>query len=371
MVFGFYKGYNEMDKSSGQEKRLEEFDYNFLLNQTSNVIQWTDIQPESPILFGLMSDPKASFCRLPSSVAERLNCFAYEMYTCASGGRLHFVTDSRCVAVRVELGNRFVFSHAPYLCTAGMDVYVRQRDSWRFAGALIPQDRGADAYEASVALPEGLEPCEVLINMPMYAQVKKLYLGVDAQSCVLSPRPVQKRGQIVFYGSSITQGGCAPRPGNNYPAILSRRLDFDFWNLGFSNGARGEDALVDYLCDFSMDVLVCDYDHNAETLEEMETTHFKLYERFRAARPYVPILFSSAPFAHPSREFLLRRELIRTNVQQIRNNGDDLIAFVDGMTMFPPKLRDECSVDGIHPNVLGMACMADAYELPLRKFLRK
>lgn len=360
-----------MSKLSEQEKRLEELDCNFALKQTSDLLQWTQILPHSPLLFGLMADSKAPFCRLPSLVAEQLNRFAHEMYRCASGGRLHFVTDSRCVAVRVELGSRFVFSHAPYLCTAGMDVYVRQRDTWHFAGALIPQDRGADAYEASVVLPEWIGACEVLINLPMYAQVKTLYLGVEAHSRVLSPRPERERRQVVFYGSSITQGGCAPRPGNNYPAILSRRLDFDFWNLGFSNGARGEDALVDYLCELPMDVLVCDYDHNADTVEELEKTHFRLYERFRAARPYVPILFSSAPFAHPSREFLLRRELICNNVQRAWNSGDQLVAFVDGMNMFPPQLQEECSVDGLHPNALGMACIADAYELPLRRFLQK
>lgn len=360
-----------MGKLAEQEKKLEELDTNFALKQAPEAIQWIEIQPKSPLLFGLMTDPKAPFCRLPSSAAERLNRFAYEMYTSASGGRLHFVTDSHCVAVRVELGKRFVFSHAPYLCTAGMDVYVRQQDTWRFAGALIPQDRDADCYEASVVLPEGEKLREVLVNMPMYAQVKSLRLGFDAQSHVLSPRPVRDRSQIVFYGSSITQGGCAPRPGNNYPAILSRRLDCDFWNLGFSNGARGEDAIVDYLCSLPMDVLVCDYDHNADTLEELEKTHFRFYERFRVSRPHVPIVFSSAPFAHPSQEFLLRRELIMKNVQQARNNGDILVAFVDGMAVFPPQQQEECSVDGIHPNAFGMSCMADAYELPLRRFLQK
>ena len=51
---------------------------------------------------------------------------------------------------------------------------------------------------------------------------------------------------MVFYGSSITQGGCAQRPGNSYPAIVSMDRMTDFVCLGFSGNAHGEAKMAEY-----------------------------------------------------------------------------------------------------------------------------
>ena len=74
---------------------------------------------------------------------------------------------------------------------------------------------------------------------------------------------------VVYYGSSITQGGCASKPGSSYESILSRRFDCDYINLGFSGTAKGEDEIVDYIKGLEMSVFVMDYDHNAPTTEHL------------------------------------------------------------------------------------------------------
>ena len=174
----------------------------------------------------------------------------------------------------------------------------------------------------------------------------------------------------MFYGSSITQGGCAPRPGVSYPAIVSRRLGVSFTDLGFSAGARAEAPILDYLCTLPMDALVFDYDHNAPDADALEQTHLPAYKLLRAKRPALPILLASAPLALPDAEWLRRRQIVLETYRYAKVHGDTRVGFVDGAAMYPPALRAECSVDGIHPNALGMRCMADAFEPPLRSLLQ-
>ena len=245
-------------------------------------------------------------------------------------------------------------------------VLLEDGGAWAFAGSLIPQDTAADSFEASVSLPGGMQ--ELLVYLPLYAEVRSLELGLE-DGCAVSPAAAPER-HVVFYGSSITQGGCAPRPGVSYPAIVSRRLGVSFTDLGFSAGARAEAPILDYLCTLPMDALVFDYDHNAPDADALEQTHLPAYNLLRAKRPALPILLASAPLALPDAEWLRRRQIVLETYRYAKAHGDARVGFVDGAAMYPPALRAECSVDGIHPNALGMHCMADAFEPQLRSLLQ-
>lgn len=355
-----------MEQNTHVQKRLESVDRNFEAQILSNSIQWLQINPDSPILLGLMTDASARFCRMPLSVAEKINPQVAQLYANTSGGRLHFVTDSHTLAVRMELGQSLICSHMAYLGVAGADVYTKEADSWMFAGSLIPTDSSVSAFEAFISFTSG-KTHEVLLYLPLYAEVKSIQLGIEVGCTVLPLAAYNKK--VVFYGSSITQGGCAPRPGVSYPAILSRRLGFEFVNLGFSAGAHAEKEMLDYLCSLPMDVLVFDYDHNAPEAEYLEQTHLSAYRIIRALRPELLILLASAPLAILSPEWMRRREIVQKTYQYAKKHGDFRVDYVDGVDMYPSTLRGECSVDGIHPNALGMCCMADAFEPPLRRLL--
>lgn len=347
-------------------RRLSDVDRNFAAQTLRTPLQWTSITADSPLLRGLIADGGTPFCRLPRAVAEAANPQVAELYANASGGRLHMLTDSRTLAVRVTLGQRLICSHMTYLGVAGLDVYRKDGGAWAFAGSLIPQDTAADLFEASVSLPGGMQ--ELLVYLPLYAEVRSLELGLE-DGCAVSPAAAPER-HAVFYGSSITQGGCAPRPCVSYPAIVSRRLGISFTNLGFSAGARAEAPMLDYLCTLPMDALVFDYDHNAPDADALERTHLSAYKLLRAKRPALPILLASAPLALPDAEWLRRRQIVLETYRYAKAHGDARVGFVDGAAMYPPALRAECSVDGIHPNALGMHCMADAFEPQLRSLLQ-
>ena len=128
--------------------------------------------------------------------------------------------------------------------------------------------------------------------------------------------------------------------------------------------------MLDYLCSLPMDALVFDYDHNAPTLEFLQKTHLKAYQTIREKRPELPIIMASAPYAHLDEVWEKRREVVLATYQYALEHGDTRIAFVDGAKMFPEDCRAECSVDGVHPNGLGMSCMAKAFEPVLRQMLQ-
>ena len=117
--------------------------------------------------------------------------------------------------------------------------------------------------------------------MPLYGDVETVNLGLRAGATVSEHTPYKHNTPIVFYGSSITQGACASRPGRAYEAIISRKYDVNFTNLGFSGACRAEESIVDYLATLEMSAFVLDYDHNAPTLEHLKNTHHRLYEKIR------------------------------------------------------------------------------------------
>ena len=312
------------------------------------------------------------FCRIPRALAASLDPITGELNDCTAGIRLRFCTDSPAIAVKATRptgAGKMV--HMPYTGSAGLDVYV----NGVFAGLIQTQYETPTVAEGLVthACP-GL--VEVEINFPLYAPVGMVYIGLDEGARVLPPRPYRHTKPVVFYGSSITQGGCAGRPGLCYQAHLCRWLDTDYLNLGFSGHAWGEPALADYIASLDMSVFVMDYDHNAPNADHLRKTHAPLFRKVRNAHPTLPVVFVTKPDVHPEkpdsyRQDLERRAVIYATYQQAVRDGDRNVYFLDGGTFYPDSLRDSCSVDGCHPNDLGFFFMAAGMEKVLAPLLRE
>ena len=102
-------------------------------------------------------------------------------------------------------------------------------------------------------------------------------VGIDDDAEFLAAPAQKYEKPVCFYGSSITQGGCASKPGNSYNAMLARWLDFPQVNLGFSGNGKGEDTMAEYIASLDMSAFVYDYDYNAPTTEHYEATHDRFY----------------------------------------------------------------------------------------------
>ncbi len=322
-------------------------------------LKFYSVKDEPFRIYGLY-EPKTEpkFHRLPDSVAEATSDGVRWLNYNTAGGRVRFVTTSSYVALHMKNPSGACMNHMPLSGSSSFDLYVNRNGRDTFAGGFRAPFNFTKQYEGVVYIGGGRK--EVTINFPLYNGCVELYLGLDSSAELERRDDYRFEKPVVYYGSSITQGGCCSRPGLAYQALISRRLDTNFINLGFSGNAKGEDAICDYMASLDMSVFVCDYDHNAPSVEHLKNTHEKLYKKIRAAHPDMPVIFVGKPDCDPiNRDVTARRDVIYSTYNNARLRGEKVI-FVDGYSLFAGELREECTVDGCHPNDLGMVRMADA-----------
>ena len=311
---------------------------------------------------GLMTE-EGAFCRMPGEIARRVNEGVAGLYRNTAGGRLRFCTDSPYVVISAAMPGVGRMPHFAFTGSAGFDLYAGNR----FIGCFMPPVDIADGYAAAVDLPNA-NIREITIHFPLYSNVSALRVGLREDAFLLPAPPYRVKKPIVFYGSSITQGGCASRPGLAYTNALSRMLGADHRNLGFSGSARGETVMTDYLKQCDMSAFVLDYDHNAPDPAHLEATHGALFRAVRGAQPTLPILILSRPRFTLSGDEQRRREIVRATFERAAGAGDGGVRFLDGPALMQ-MCGDEGTVDGCHPNDLGFSSMAQAAAPVLRELL--
>jgi len=274
-----------------------------------------------------------------------------------SGGCVRFKSNSSKIMIKVKLGVCEFHPDMPFSAYGGCDVYQMQRGGeQKYVASVFPLD---DIHEYSMEIPGSTEMIDWTINLPLYSSVKSIHMGILPKSVVWQPTPYQVDLPVVFYGSSITQGGCASRPGNNYTTHLSRWLNFEQINLGFSGNARGDEDMAQYIADIDMKAFVLDFDHNMKSEHELEQVHNSFYKTVRKKNKNLPIIMMSRPDFWNNIELSIKtREVIRKTYINALNNGEN-VYFIDGETLFT--IEEDplaCTVDMCHPNDLGFYRMA-------------
>ncbi len=334
-------------------------------------ISFYDVRRDPFEVYGLYDyKNQPTFCRLPKNVAQTTNDGVATLYNHTAGGRVRFSTDSEFICIRATMNNVCLFSHMPASGVAGFDLFVDSPDGYesRYVKTFMPPWHTTDdGYESKIDL-GNKKMRYYTINFPSYSGVSELWVGISDGSTLGEGLPYKNLPPIVYYGSSITQGGCASRPGNIYQNVVCRRTNIDYINLGFSGSGRGEDTIVDYMATLDMYAFVSDYDHNAPSCEHLAATHHKLYEKIRAAHPSIPyIMLSKCDVDGNYADSLKRRDVIHDSYLKARNSGDKNVYFIDGASIFRGPYQNMCTVDSCHPNDLGFALMADAITAELER----
>ncbi len=283
-----------------------------------------------------------------------------------AGGRVRFRTNAKEMTIRLDLKTLGLDICMAICASSGADVYAGKGIHSRYLGQINPKTYDNHHPEQTFRLNGDLQ--DITVNLPRNEEISGLSVTVNDDADVLEPSPYTRSGKICFYGSSITEGGCCSRPGNAYTAVVSRWLDCDYMNLGFSGAAKGEDAMADIIADRQFSCLVYDYDHNAPSAEHLEKTHAAFFRRIRNKCPRMPVIFMTKPdFDSDPDNSALRREIIHRTYANALSEGDKNVYFLDGETFFGVLGRDMCTVDGCHPNDLGFFRMAEiVYGLMIR-----
>jgi lysophospholipase L1-like esterase len=318
------------------------------------------------------TDTKQPFDRLPARAKSIVRNPVWELSRDSSGLSVRFVTDAAKIAARWTLNTEdLAMNHMPATGVSGLDLYAKRGEQWHYVGT-----GRATAYPTNeVQLVSGLEgkPTEYRVYFPLYNGVTRVEIGVPAGASFEWEAPADNKQAIIVYGTSITQGGCASRPGMSYTSILSRRLDAPVVNLGFSGNGKSEPELAHLLAELDPAAYVLDPLPNMFP-EDVEKRLPEFIEILRAARPTTPILLVESPL-YPTIGFVTatanrvgdsNRRLQRVYAQQ-QAKGDQHIFLVPACDLTVG--HGEATVDGVHPTDLGFVRLADSIEPYLRKAL--
>jgi lysophospholipase L1-like esterase len=356
---------------------ITQLDKNFVVPGVGEFdVTYTDVTAEPLKLEGLpwYKANGNEFYRIPKTIADEYkekNSSVYILSNCTSGAAVRFATDSKVVTLRGKLAHSLDMNHMPRAGSAGFDSYIKTLDGkWVYKKTFQP-NRDQIEFEALIGLNDSGEMQEWLINFPLYGGVEIVEVGVEKNSTLQAPVPHKVEKPILFYGSSITQGGCASRPGNNYTSMLCRAVDSEQINMGFSGSARGEDSMAEAIASLDLAVFVYDYDHNAPSAEHLQNTHERFFKIIRAKNPDLPVIIMNRCDYYDNAECRSRRDIVRATYENAIASGDKKVWFIDGETLFEGDLRDSCTVDGCHPNDLGFFRMYAKVLPVLEKALAK
>ncbi|MEE1238653.1 MAG: SGNH/GDSL hydrolase family protein [Acutalibacteraceae bacterium] len=350
------------------ENDISKLDSNFAVKKVieKSGMNFYSIDDEPFSIYGVFKE-KGCYRRMPESTARLVSDGVYSLSANAAGGRVRFKTDSEHISVIVKMNSIGRMPHFPLTGSAGLDFYVNCGREERYAGTFIPPLNITGGFEATAALP-GKQMRVITIFLPTYSTVSDLLIGIDSGSRLEKADGYGISKPVVFYGSSITQGGCSSRPGNAYQSIISRRLSCDFINLGFSGNAKGEQMMADYIAGLDMSAFVYDYDHNAPTAEHLKKTHERMFKTVRQAHPETPVIILSRPKYYLTDDEKRRFEIIKATYDNAVSAGDANVYLIDGKTLMADAI-DNGTVDNCHPNDWGFACMAKAVGDVLEKIL--
>ena len=346
--------------------RIEDIDKNFLPPSLPEGVELTyfDVREAPFKVWGLIYEEN-TFRRLPEAVAKATSGGVTFLGDHSAGGRATFRTNSRYIAISAKMHNVARFAHFPTCGASGFDLYEKTE----FLDLFRPPYMVEEGFGGVVNLREARDR-DLVLNFPLYTAVDALYIGIEKGAALESYDPYLDIPPIVYYGSSITQGGCACRPGNSYQAKISRELSVDHVNLGFSGSAKAELPMAEYIASLPMSVFVMDYDHNAPNVQHLIDTHERLYRIVREKNPDLPIVFVTAPNVYHRGTMLEpRRRVIMDNYTRLVASDKNLY-FIDGASFFEGTDADYCTVDGCHPNDYGFYRMAMGMLPTLKRALK-
>ena len=317
-------------------------------------------------LYGIRFEEETDrFVRMPSETAKEVSGNVNWLNTNTAGGRIRFSTDSDVVSVQVTYKALTNEPHGSLLGLSGFVLLEEREDKTVFVYSFMPhyycndkEEMTDHGYSVTKHIPGGTVR-NYILYFPNYNDVESFRIGLNENAFVGHGKAYKDIKPILYYGSSITQGGCASRADNAYQALISKWSNIDFINLGFSGSCIAEDRMVDYLASVDCSVFVCDYDYNAPNPEFLEKTHYRLYRRYREKRPDTPIVFISNP--DTDENFLQAKErfaVIKNTYDTAAANGDRRVYLLDGAGLYDEDDRENCTVDGTHPNDLGFYRMA-------------
>lgn len=326
-----------------------------------------------------LGDTPEFYARLPNTLTTQVNGGVRgSMRTHTTGMQFRFKTDSNFLILRIKNSGGGM-NHMTAVGRSGWDVYAldeNTREACFVASSHGEQpDQAKPGFRVKRIYWKPNTAC--IINLPLYNTVQDFEVGLakGAQIEALGPRASGVTKPVVFYGTSITHGGCCSRPGLGFVNIVGRDLDVPVMCLGFSGSGVMEYELSDVISRLDASCYVLDCLWNMSSAMDVggghpgrnvETNYEPFIRNLRAKRPNVPIIMAEQCdvfMGGPNYKDLFMKKLYKKLIAEGWKN----LYYLPKDHMFTGD-RDG-TVDGCHPNDLGMRSMADAYGAAVKQAL--
>ena len=315
---------------------------------------------------------KSPYDRLPISYKDKVRKPVWDLSKSSAGITVRFHSNSTTISLKWTVLNNLDMSHMASTGIKGIDLYTKYDNKWRYvttAGALV----GLKTYQNKSIPADSENEYELIKNMtpefreyklflPLYDGVTKLEVGIDSTASIEKASPSAVK-PIVFYGTSITQGGCASRPGMAHTNIISRKLDVDCINYGFSGNGRMETPIVELISEIDARFYVIECLQNMDSQQISERVR-PLVDMIRTKHPLTPIvlvenMMYTTAFLDQTIETRLIQEnaALKNEYDKILKSGLQNIFYIkDNQDLL---LDNEGTVDGIHLTDLGFLRYSD------------
>ena len=341
-----------------------------------NGVKWIDGK-NLPLEGRVFDDVEHWFDRLPANVSTSVNAGVRGMKHHTAGMQFRFRTDSKTLRFKWTPWNasRLAMGHMPSTGVSGIDIYRWDAGIGRWLHVKCFRMPDEAKGEFAFDLPWNHSgPC--LVYLPLYNGIRSFSLGIDPEATIepLPPRANGVEKPVVFYGTSITQGACASRPGMAFVNIVGRNLDVPVVNLGFAGCGWMELEMSDHLAriDASCYVLDCLWNMGSTSVGNLpgrfvEENYEPFIRNLRAKRPGVPIVMAGQCNVRNG-EPNPKERFVKALYDRLVAEGWQGLVFLPGTGMFAND--SEGTVDGCHPNDLGMMSMAKAFGKAVREALK-
>lgn len=317
-----------------------------------------------------LQENEGHWWRLPQRAKENIPDYVWETSKASSGARIRFRSDTTSLAIRftsdrtqAQNPNMSLFGEA------GLDLYV----DGQYLGTATPNATGEIEHVFCTGLSK--QERSFCLYLPLFTETTVNAIGLDSNASIAPAEAFAVAKPVVFYGTSITHGGCASRAGLSYEAILCRQLNLDFVNFGFNGCGRGEKEVAALLAEVDASCYVLDFSQNNASPEDLEKNYRPFIEKLRSQHADTPILCvtpiywaTELPGAERPSGHEALRNVIRKAVQQCVEAGDKGVFLVEGFEVLGPKQGDGLT-DGVHPNTLGFYWMANGLSPYVAKVL--
>ncbi len=321
------------------------------------------------------TDTESFYNRLPASAKKTVNADVWSLSGDSAGISVKFATDSPEIHAKWRLTKeRLALPHMPATGVSGLDLYVRYHDKLRWVATGCYPYETVNEYKLIGGL--GNEMREYTLHLPLYNGVESVEIGIVECSSIqgVSPRNPQIK-PVVFYGSSIVQGGCCSRPGTAYPSIIARKLEIRTINLGFSGNGKCEPEVADLLAELDPSIFVIDCIPNMKVDYVDERIRY-LLDKLKSTHPETPAILIEQPllqsaFISSEDQFAMYKKnvALRKIFDEYEPTWEGRLHYIQWQSLLGDD--SEPTVDGIHPTDLGFFRMADAIAPVIERVLKQ